>query len=133
MPKTSGSDGRAPMRILHVICAAIAKSTQLHGYNSRPSKQIRQRYRPLNRAERGKLRLNRNSGQICPRLRPHRGRASFANGQNFREVGLHQCPSERRGEGVLVRSPARPFSRPRPPADRRQSAGLFAYSLRVHC
>src|SRR6478672_3148427 len=34
-----------------------AKSTQLHGYNSRPSKQIRQRYRPLNRAERGKLRL----------------------------------------------------------------------------
>src|SRR4029077_17710811 len=29
----------------------------LHGYNSRPSKQIRQRYRPLNRAERGKLRL----------------------------------------------------------------------------
>ncbi|HJZ16514.1 MAG TPA: enolase C-terminal domain-like protein [Stellaceae bacterium] len=34
-----------------------AKSTQLHGYNSRPTKQIRQRYRPLNRAERGKLRL----------------------------------------------------------------------------
>jgi hypothetical protein len=29
--------------------------------------------------------------------------------------------------------PARPFSRPQPPADRRQSAGLFAYSLRVHC
>jgi len=29
--------------------------------------------------------------------------------------------------------PARPFSRPKPPADRRQSAGLFAYSLRVHC
>src|SRR5580700_5006822 len=39
-----------------------AKSTQLHGYNSRPTKQIRQRYRPLNRAERGKLRL----GQIGP-------------------------------------------------------------------
>src|SRR5258708_38888711 len=30
-------------------------------------------------------------------------RPSFANGQNFREVGLHQCPSERKGEGVLVR------------------------------
>src|SRR5438105_13401474 len=28
----------------------------------------------------------------------------FANGQNFREVGLHQCPSERKGEGVPVRS-----------------------------
>src|SRR5207237_7238652 len=49
-------------------------------------------------------RLNRNSGQICPRPRPHRGRASFANGQNFREVGLHQCRSERKGEGVPVRS-----------------------------
>ena len=41
---------------------------------------------------------------MCPRPRPHRGRASFANGQNFREVGLHQCPSERKGEGVPVRS-----------------------------
>ena len=36
----------------------------------------------------------------------------------------------RRSPGSL---PARPFSRPQPPADRRQSAGLFAYSLRVHC
>src|SRR5438270_13728900 len=41
---------------------------------------------------------------MCPRPRPHRGRASFAIGQNFREVGLHQCPSERKGEGVPVRS-----------------------------
>jgi hypothetical protein len=28
----------------------------------------------------------------------------IANGQNFREVGRHQCPSERKGEGVPVRS-----------------------------
>ena len=28
----------------------------------------------------------------------------FAKSQNFREVGLHQCPSERKGEGVPVRS-----------------------------
>jgi hypothetical protein len=28
----------------------------------------------------------------------------FANGQKFREVGLHQHPSERKGEGVPVRS-----------------------------
>ena len=28
----------------------------------------------------------------------------FANGQKFREVGPHQCPSERKGEGVPVRS-----------------------------
>jgi hypothetical protein len=34
---------------------------------------------------------------------PHRGRASFANGRNLREVGLHQCPSERKGEGGPVR------------------------------
>ena len=40
---------------------------------------------------------------MCPRPRPHRGRASFANGQNFREVGLDQCPSERKGEGAPVR------------------------------
>jgi hypothetical protein len=41
---------------------------------------------------------------MCPRPRPHRGRASFVKGQNFREVGLQQCPSERKGEGVPVRS-----------------------------
>src|ERR1700719_1985548 len=35
---------------------------------------------------------------------PPRPRVAFANGQNFREVGLHQCPSERKGEGVPVRS-----------------------------
>src|SRR5438874_12753372 len=39
-----------------------------------------------------------------PQAAAHRGRASFANSQNFREVGLHQCPSERTGEGVPVRS-----------------------------
>jgi hypothetical protein len=43
-----------------------------------------------------------------PRPRPHRGRASFAKAQNFWEVGLHQCPSERKGEGVRVRSPLVP-------------------------
>jgi hypothetical protein len=28
----------------------------------------------------------------------------FCKRQNFREVGLHQCPSERKGEGVPIRS-----------------------------
>jgi hypothetical protein len=42
---------------------------------------------------------------MCPRPRPHRRPRVIANGQNFREVGLHQCPSERKGEGVPVRSP----------------------------
>ena len=31
-------------------------------------------------------------------------RASFANGRNLREVGLHQCPLERNGKGVPVGS-----------------------------
>src|ERR1700731_1097463 len=43
-----------------------AKFTQLHGYNSRPTKQIRQRYRPLNRAERGKLRLRSTPKAYAP-------------------------------------------------------------------
>ena len=46
---------------------------------------------------------------------PPRPRASFANGQNFREVGLHQCPSERKGEGVPVRSLRVPSHVPRHP------------------
>ena len=41
---------------------------------------------------------------MFPRPPPHRDRASFANGRNLREVGLHQCPSERNGEGVPARS-----------------------------
>src|SRR6202023_3438108 len=48
-----------------------AKSTQLHGYNSRPTKQIRQRYRPLNRAERGKLRLEGQHAECSRRTPPH--------------------------------------------------------------
>src|SRR5205823_12691385 len=58
----------------------------------------------LDRAAQTARKLDRNSGQMCPRPRPRRGRASFANAQNFREVGLHQSPSERKGEGVPVRS-----------------------------
>ena len=42
---------------------------------------------------------------MCPRPRRHLGRASFAKGKNFREVGLHQCLSERKVEGGPVRSP----------------------------
>src|ERR1700731_441196 len=41
---------------------------------------------------------------MAPGPRSHRGRASFANGQNFWEVGLHQCPSERKDKGVPVYS-----------------------------
>src|ERR1700741_5360709 len=46
-------------------------------------------------------------------------RASFANGRNLREVGLHQCPSERNGEGVPVGSlgvPSHVPSYPQTPA-----------------
>jgi hypothetical protein len=56
---------------------------------------------------------------MCLTPRPHRGRASFANGQNFQEVGLHQCLSERKGEGAPVRSlhvPSHVPSHPQTPA-----------------
>jgi hypothetical protein len=42
---------------------------------------------------------------LCPRPRPDRGpRAVLRQGQNLAGVGLHQCPSERKGEGGPVRS-----------------------------
>ena len=40
---------------------------------------------------------------MCPRPRPHRGRAPLQNGRKLQEVGLHQCPSEKKGEGDPVR------------------------------
>ena len=58
--------------------------------------------------------------------RPHRGRASLQTVRTFREVGLDQCPSERKGEGNPGSQPARPFSRPRARAERRETAGLSA-------
>ena len=39
-------------------------------------------------------------------------------------------PVREKGRRSPGSQPARPFSRPQPAADRRQSAGLFAYSLR---
>jgi hypothetical protein len=47
-------------------------------------------------------------------------------------VGLHQCPSERKGEGASVRSLDVPSQVLRPPAECRQTAGLFAFRLGVH-
>ena len=63
---------------------------------------------------------------MCPRPRPHRGRASLANGRNFREVGLHQCPSERKGEGVPVRRLHVPSHVPSHP---RNAAKVRGFSL----
>src|ERR1700730_14802329 len=56
-------------------------------------------------------RSSTNCSQAKPHLRtdvpqaaaPPRPARPFANGQSFREVGLHQCPSERKGEGGPVR------------------------------
>jgi hypothetical protein len=39
---------------------------------------------------------------MCQAAAPPRPRV-ICNGQNFREVGLHQCPSERKGQGVPAR------------------------------
>jgi hypothetical protein len=63
---------------------------------------------------------------MCPRPWLHRGRASFANGRNFREVGLHQCPSERKGEGVPVR---RLHARSHVPSHPQTAAKVRGFSL----
>jgi hypothetical protein len=67
---------------------------------------------------------------MCPRPRPAR---QFAKGQNLSGGGTASMPVREKGPRSPGSQPARPFSRPQPPANRRQSAGLFAYSLRVHC
>src|SRR5438045_9403814 len=41
---------------------------------------------------------------MCPRRDPTALRVVLRQGQNLLEVGLHQCPSERKGEGGPVRS-----------------------------
>ena len=41
---------------------------------------------------------------MCLRPRPIAAPRVICKRQNFREVGLRQCPSERKGEGVPVRS-----------------------------
>jgi hypothetical protein len=43
------------------------------------------------------------------------GRASLQTIRNFREVGLHQCPSERKGEGGPGSQPAGPSHVPSHP------------------
>jgi len=46
----------------------------------------------------------------------------------FPEVGLHQCPSEKKAQAEPVRPLGSPVSRPDTRADRRKTAGLFAPS-----
>ena len=87
----------------------------------------------LDRAAQTARKLNRYCGQMCPRPRPHRGRASFCKRSEISGGGTASTPVREKGRRSPGSQPARPFSRPQPAADRRQSAGLFAYSLRVHC
>jgi hypothetical protein len=63
---------------------------------------------------------------------PTAGRASFANGQNFSEVGLHQCRSERRAKESrfaactsLLTSPATRKPPPKCGAFRLQPRGVL--------
>jgi len=49
------------------------------------------------------------------------------NSQNFRQVGLHQCPSERKGEGGPGSQPARPLLTS--PATRRPPPKCGAFRL----
>src|SRR4029077_3623071 len=56
-----------------------------------------------------------NSGQICPRLRPHRGRASFAKGQKLSGGGTASMPvreKARRSPGSCLRVPSHVPSHP---------------------
>ena len=48
------------------------------------------------------------------------------------EVGLHQCPLEKKRQTARF-ARVRPFSRPRPYATRRETAGLSAYRRGIHC
>jgi hypothetical protein len=50
---------------------------------------------------------------MCPRPRSDRGRVVLRQGQNLPEVGLHQYPSERKGEGGPVRGLRVPSHVPR--------------------
>jgi hypothetical protein len=50
----------------------------------------------------------------------------FAKSQNFREVGLHQCSSERNGQGVPVRSLRVPSH---VPSHRQTAAKVRGFSL----
>ena len=58
--------------------------------------------------------------------RPTADARQFAKSQNFREVGLHQCPSERKGQGVPVRSLRVPSHLPSHP---RTAAKVRGFSL----
>jgi hypothetical protein len=70
---------------------------------------------------------------MCLKPRPHRGRASVCKKSELSGGGTASMPVREKRPRSPGSEPARPFSRPQPPADRRQSAGLFAYSPGVHC
>jgi hypothetical protein len=97
-------------------------------------RQIRQAYRHaadrtrsaagLDGAAQTARKVNRNSGRCASGRPPHRGRASLPNGQSFPEVGLHQCPSERKVDGLLVRSLHLPSHVPSDPQTAAKVRGL---------
>jgi len=84
--------------IQRAICGISAPTTL--GLSPRPAPS-RNEIRGLDRAAQTARKLNPD---ICPRPRPPSRLRVVANGLSFPEVGLHQCPSEKKGEGVPVRS-----------------------------
>jgi len=52
---------------------------------------------------------------------PQRGRRVVVTGLSYAEVGLHQCPLEKKDETPSGRSRLVPFSRPQAGPDRRHS------------
>ncbi len=85
----------------------------------------------LGRAAQAARKLTANP-EIFRRPRFTAACAVVANGLSFAEVGLHQCPSEKKTQGEPARRRQRPLSRPQARADRRNSAGLSAPSLGMH-
>ena len=78
----------------------------------------------LDEAAQTARKLNRNSGQMCPGRGPAAAarRCKRSKPRRWETASRPFSEKRRRRPGS---PPARPFSRPRPPAERRQTAGAF--------
>jgi len=112
--------------IQRAICGISAPTTL--GLSPRPAPS-RNEIRGLDRAAQTARKLNPD---ICPRPRPPSRPARCCKRSELSRGGTASMPIREKGRRRPGSQPARPFSRPQPPADRCQSAGLFAHDLAVH-
>ena len=80
----------------------------------------------LDRAAQIARKLSRTTRRYAAARGPHRGRRVVATGLSFPELGLHQCPSEKKGQTESGHSQLVPFSRPEPGTDGATAATLAA-------